>query len=65
MLKDQILITAFDLFSQYGVKSVSMDDIAHKMGISKRTIYESFKDKEMLLVEGIIINNNRLKLFFL
>ncbi|RHJ95278.1 TetR/AcrR family transcriptional regulator [Parabacteroides bouchesdurhonensis] len=63
MLKDQILITAFDLFSQYGVKSVSMDDIAHKMGISKRTIYESFKDKEMLLVEGIIINNNRLKLF--
>lgn len=31
--------TAFNLFSQYGIKNVSMDDIAHNMNISKRTIY--------------------------
>lgn len=45
--------TAFDLFSQYGIKSVSMDDIAKAVGISKRTLYESFEDKESLLTEGI------------
>jgi hypothetical protein len=52
-VKEQILMTAFDLFSQYGIKSVSMDDIAHTVSISKRTLYEFFADKETLLVEGI------------
>jgi len=46
-------MAAFDLFSQYGIKSVSMDDIAHTAAISKRTLYEFFSDKETLLVEGI------------
>ncbi|MDR1913421.1 MAG: TetR/AcrR family transcriptional regulator, partial [Clostridiales bacterium] len=46
-------MTAFDLFSQYGIKSVSMDDIARNAAISKRTLYEFFGDKETLLVEGI------------
>lgn len=53
MIKEQIMDTAFDLFSQYGIKSVSMDDIAKAVGISKRTLYESFEDKESLLTEGI------------
>jgi AcrR family transcriptional regulator len=53
LVKEQILMTAFDLFSQYGIKSVSMDDIARNVAISKRTLYESFADKETLLVEGI------------
>ncbi|GHT28245.1 TetR family transcriptional regulator [Bacteroidia bacterium] len=52
-VKEQIIMTAFDLFSQYGIKSVSMDDIAHHAAISKRTLYEFFSDKETLLVEGI------------
>ncbi|MDR1344758.1 MAG: TetR/AcrR family transcriptional regulator [Tannerellaceae bacterium] len=52
-LKEQILMVAFDLFSQYGIKSVSMDDIARHLAISKRTIYETFPDKETLLTEGI------------
>ena len=46
MIKDQIMITAYDLFAQNGIKSVSMDDIARSMGISKRTIYEFYTDKE-------------------
>jgi len=36
------------LFMQYGLKSVSMDDIANKMGISKKTIYQYYADKEAL-----------------
>lgn len=63
MIKEQILLTAFDLFSQYGVKSVSMDDIAHNMSISKRTIYEFFKDKEALLIEGMELNCKHLRLY--
>lgn len=53
MIKEQIINTAFDLFSQYGIKSVSMDDVAKAAGISKRTLYESFEDKETLLTDGI------------
>lgn len=53
MNKEQIMMTALDLFSQHGIKSVSMDDLARNMGISKRTIYEFFEDKETLLAEGI------------
>lgn len=51
---------AFDLFAQYGVKSVSMDDIAKASGVSKRTLYESFEDKETLLTEGLDLNASRL-----
>lgn len=50
-----------DLFSQYGVKSVSMDDIARNIGISKRTIYEFFEDKETLLQEAIKTHNNNMR----
>ena len=63
MIKEQILLTAFDLFSQYGVKSVSMDNIAHNMSISKRTIYEFFEDKEALLIEGMKLNSKHLSLY--
>lgn len=37
-----------------------MDDIAHNTGISKRTLYEYFEDKEDLLVEGMKFTNQRL-----
>ncbi|WP_293716277.1 TetR/AcrR family transcriptional regulator [uncultured Parabacteroides sp.] len=61
MNKEQIMMTALDLFSQHGIKSVSMDDIARNMGISKRTIYEFFEDKETLLVKGIEYNHKKMK----
>ena len=54
-------MTALDLFSQHGIISVSMDDIARNMGISKRTIYEFFEDKETLLVKGIEYNHKKMK----
>lgn len=60
MLKERITSKALDLFAQYGIKSVSMDDIAKAAGISKRTLYESFEDKENLLIDGIDFNSNHL-----
>lgn len=60
MIKEQIIYTAFDLFSQYGIKSVSMDNIAKNLSISKRTLYGFFDDKETLLIEGMELMNYRL-----
>jgi AcrR family transcriptional regulator len=41
------------LYMKYGIRSVSMDDIAVQLGISKKTIYQYFKDKDEL-VEAIV-----------
>ena len=46
-----LLRTVLGLFSKYGIKSVTMDDIAGKMGISKKTIYAHYTNKTAL-VEG-------------
>ena len=50
-LKDHITTVATDLFSRSGIKRVSMDDVARKANVSKRTLYEFFKDKESLLMD--------------
>lgn len=42
------------MFANYGIKAVRMDDIAHELGVSKRTLYELFGDKEELLYEAMI-----------
>ncbi len=49
--KDRILSYAIENFSRNGIRNVKMDDIASDLGISKRTLYQLFKDKENLLVE--------------
>jgi len=53
MVKQRIIEEASELFGLAGVKSTTMDDLARHLGISKRTIYENFKDKEDLLVSCI------------
>ena len=50
-LRKRIIETAMGLFSKQGIRSVTMDDIAATFGISKRTLYEVFADKESLLIE--------------
>ncbi|MDR1602547.1 MAG: TetR/AcrR family transcriptional regulator [Tannerella sp.] len=50
MLKEQIIATAKRLFPRNGIKKVSMSDIAEEAGVSKRTLYELFENKESLLV---------------
>lgn len=47
-LKDRILAEADDLFCKYGIKRITMDDIAKQLGMSKKTIYQHFKDKNEL-----------------
>lgn len=41
------------LFMQYGVKSLTMDDIARHLGISKKTLYQVVPDKSELVAQGI------------
>ena len=53
MVKKRIIEEASELFGRSGVKSITMDDLARHLGISKRTIYENFKDKEELLIACI------------
>lgn len=51
--KDRIATKAHELFLRYGIRSISMDEIAAHLGISKKTIYQSFEDKDSL-VEAVI-----------
>lgn len=47
--KEQIAQVAEDLFLAYGVRSVTMDDISKKLAISKKTIYQHFRDKDEIV----------------
>lgn len=51
-MKDKIIAKASELFLKLGFKSVTMDDIAGEMCISKKTIYKYFCNKEVLIVES-------------
>ncbi len=48
-VKSRIITSATHQFLTYGVKSVTMDEIANHLGMSKRTIYENFANKRELL----------------
>lgn len=48
-MKDEILQKATDMFLTLGYKSVTMDDIASEMGISKKTIYQHYSSKDALV----------------
>ena len=45
-IKEKILKGAEELFMKYGVRSISMDDIARHLSVSKKTLYQHFADKE-------------------
>jgi AcrR family transcriptional regulator len=47
--KERILAKAHELFHRYGIRSVSMDDIAAQTGMSKKTLYHYYVDKEELV----------------
>ena len=48
-MRDKILNTASNMFLNLGFKSVTMDDIAQEMGVSKKTIYKYYKNKQSLI----------------
>jgi hypothetical protein len=53
-IRNKIIDSAGKLFVENGIKLVTMDMIAQSMGISKRTIYENFKDKDDLLSNFLV-----------
>jgi AcrR family transcriptional regulator len=52
-LKERILKTADDICRKIGFRSMTMDDLALKLGISKKTLYQYYADKEAI-VDAII-----------
>jgi AcrR family transcriptional regulator len=54
-MQDRILNKARELMFQTGVKHVTMDDLATQLGISKKTIYQYYKDKDAL-VSSVVEN---------
>jgi AcrR family transcriptional regulator len=48
-IKERIQQKAHDMVMQYGIRSVSMDDIANALGMSKKTIYQYYADKDELV----------------
>lgn len=57
--KRKIIEIAGEQFRRYGLRSVTMDDIARQAGISKKTIYQEFIDKNQLVLEVFSAELNR------
>ena len=58
----EIIEKVWKLFHQYGIKSITMDDVSHELAISKKTLYELFSDK-WNLVDQVVdrgIENQRI-----
>jgi TetR/AcrR family transcriptional regulator, cholesterol catabolism regulator len=49
----KILSASIELFSQYGFKTITMDDIARRAGISKKTLYQHFANKNEVVNEAV------------
>lgn len=52
--RTRILSEAINLFVRMGIRNVTMDYLAEELGISKRTIYENFKDKNEIVLHSIL-----------
>lgn len=64
-MKDKILEGAHGLFVQYGVRSVSMDDVARELSVSKKTLYQYFTNKESLVTEAVKLHMEQERELFL
>ncbi|HKR04838.1 MAG TPA: TetR/AcrR family transcriptional regulator [Bacteroidia bacterium] len=54
--KERIMQAAHELFYQYGIRSITMDDIAKHLSISKKTIYQFFEEKDEIV--GVCCNSD-------
>ena len=57
--QDKILKVALELFFKYGIKRVTMDDIAKELGMSKKTIYQFYKEKDDLVNQLCIVEMHK------
>ncbi|NCC17864.1 MAG: TetR/AcrR family transcriptional regulator, partial [Bacteroidia bacterium] len=55
-LRDRIIVETYKLIVSKSCKLITMDEIANNLGISKRTLYENFKDKSTLIEECLNAN---------
>ena len=62
--RERIMKYAFSEFLKKGLKAVKVDNIAADMGISKRTLYELFGDKERLMIECLKYNQEQRRMEF-
>lgn len=63
-IKERIIENSLELFMNRGCKSVTMDDVAGENGVSKRTLYEFFKDKSTLLQDILVLYENKMRKMF-
>ena len=60
----KFLMQIYELYNRFGIKSVTMDDVAHELGISKKTLYQSVRDKANLVEQVVMLvadeHNHRL-----
>lgn len=61
MSREKILRTAVSLFARYGVKGVSMNQIASALQMSKKTLYTEFENKEEMLLECLRHEGKRME----
>lgn len=52
-IRDEIIVRSEQLFMRVGIKSVTMDDVSRELGISKKTLYQHFENKDKLVEEVI------------
>lgn len=62
--KKELITKIMGLFTKYGIRSITTSDIARELGISKKTLYEYFKDKSEIVEFSLnLIYENRVKQF--
>ncbi len=59
--KEMLIETAIELFNEKGIK-FTMDDLAKSVGMSKKTIYQMFRDKDTLVIEAVEYGFRKIKL---
>jgi AcrR family transcriptional regulator len=68
-IKERIVEKAKEYFLKFGIKSVRMDEIASALGVSKKTIYQFFQDKEdladaVLNKKLVVLENKKVTMLF-
>ncbi len=59
--EQEIILRTLDLFMRYGIRSITMDDVAREMGISKKTIYRFFENKADLVHKCVTLVHDTIK----
>lgn len=57
----EIIKCALGMFNKFGIRSVTMDDVAQELGISKKTIYKYFENKADLVHKSVLITYEKLQ----